>query len=247
MIEHLLEPQTAPFVVALAVMLLIALMEGVGMLFGIALSGIVDSLLPDFDVPDVDVDIPDMDIDANVQLHAPDLDAPSVPGAGPFTQFLGWLCFGRVPALVLLVAFLTAFGLSGLIIQSIVSAITTFYLPAIIAVVPAFAAALPATRYIGLGLSKIMPKEESEAVSRKGFVGKIAVITKGTARQGLPAEAKLQDHFGHTHYVLVEPDIDDEAFAQGSEVLLVRQTGSRFRVIANTHAVLSRKDAASDG
>lgn len=247
MIEHLLEPQTAPFAVALGVMLLIALMEGVGMLFGIALSGMVDSLLPDFDVPDVDVDVPDLDVDADVQLHAPNLDAPSVPGAGPFTQFLGWLCFGRVPALVLLVAFLTAFGLSGLIIQSVVNAVTTFYLPAIIAVIPAFAAALPATRYIGLGLSKIMPKEESEAVSREDFIGKIAVVTKGTAQRGLPAEAKLQDHFGQTHYVQVEPDIEDETFAQGAEVLLVRQAGGRFRVIANTHAVLSRKDTASDG
>ncbi len=247
MIAHLLEPQTAPFAVALGVMLLIALMEGVGLLFGFALSGLVDAVLPDFDLPDVDVpdvDVPDVDVDlaAGADVHAPDLDAPAVASGGAFTQFLGWLCFGRVPALVLLVAFLTAFGLIGLILQSLIKGMAGAYLPALVASVPAFAAALPATRYLGLGLSKIMPKEESEAVSQENFIGKIAVITTGVAKQGLPAQAKLQDHYGQTHYVLVEPDLDDETFEAGAEVLLVRRTGSRFRVIANRHAALSKSD-----
>ncbi len=247
MIAHLLEPQTAPFAVALGVMLLIALMEGVGLLFGFALSGLVDAVLPDFDVPDVDlpdVDVPDVDVDvdAGVDVHAPDIDAPAVASGGAFTQFLGWLCFGRVPALVLLVAFLTAFGLFGLILQSLVKGMAGAYLPALVASVPVFAAALPATRYLGLGLSKIMPKEESEAVSQENFIGKIAVVTTGVAKRGLPAQAKLQDHYGQTHYVLAEPDLDDETFEAGSEVLLVRRTGSTFRVIANRHAALSKSN-----
>ena len=232
MIEHVVAPQTAPFAVALGVMLLIALMEGVGLLFGIAFSSIVDALLPDFDVPDVDVD---------ADIAAPDTAGPVAPDGGAVTQLLGWLCFGRVPALVLLVAFLTAFGLSGLVLQGALKSVAGIYMPGILAVVPAFAFALPATRYLGLGLSKVVPKEETEAVSRAGFVGKVAVVTRGTAKRGLPAEAKLRDRFGQTHYLLVEPDVDDEEIEAGSEVLLVRQTDGTFRAIRNTHAALSRQ------
>ncbi len=237
MIAHLLAEQTAPFAVAIGLMLLIALVEGVGALFGIAVSGLVDSVLPDLDVPDVDVD-------ADIDLHAPDLDAPGVAaGAGPglLTQLLTWICFGRVPALVLLIAFLTAFGISGLVLQSVVHGVVGAYLPAWIAVLPAIAVGVPSTRYIGLGLSRIIPKEETEAVSRDSFVGKVAVIIRGEARRGLPAEAKFQDQHGQTHYVLVEPDHDDDVLPTGAEVLLVSQMGSAFRAIENTNAALSKK------
>ncbi|MEM7170782.1 MAG: YqiJ family protein [Pseudomonadota bacterium] len=257
MIELFLNPDSLPFAVALGVMLLIALMEGVGLLFGIAFSGIVDALLPDFDVPDFDipdVDI-DLDMDADVELempsaggaglHGPDLDGTEIATPGPFTQFLGWLTFGRVPALVLLVAFLTGFGLSGLAVQSVAGGLAGFYLPAWLAVIPALLVAFPVTRWLGLGLAKIMPKEETEAVSRTSFIGKIATITLGEAKQGLPAEAKLKDHYGQAHYIRVEPDDPATTFPTGSEVLVVRQSGSIFRVIENTHAVLSKDPSGS--
>lgn len=243
MLELLFAPQTAPFAIALALMLLIALLEGVGLLFGIAFSGIVDNLLPDVDVPDLDVpdvDAPDVDLDV-------DLDGPEIGGGGPFTQLLGWLSFGRVPALVLLVAFLTGFGLSGLLVQSSASSMFGFLLPAWLAVLIALAVALPVTRYLGIGLGKIMPKEETEAVSRNQFIGKVAIITRGEAKRGLPAEAKLKDHFGQVHYILAEPDSDGDVFVAGTEVLLVRQTGSSFRVIENTHAALSKKPSNATG
>ncbi|MEM8988352.1 MAG: YqiJ family protein [Pseudomonadota bacterium] len=240
MLELLAAPEMTPFLVALGVMLFIALLEVVGLLFGVAFSGMVDAMLPDIDVPDIDVDL-DMDADFDADFSSPDLDAPGVPNSGPFTQFLGWLCVGRVPALVLLVAFLTAFGLSGLFVQSLLKGVTGFYWPSVLAAVPALAAALPLTRYLGLGLAKVMPKVETEAVSRTGFVGKIAVVTRGAARRGLPTEAKLTDRHGQTHYVLVEPDIDDEVLEAGAEVLIVRQTGGAFRAIENTNAALSKQ------
>lgn len=237
MIEHLLAPETAPFGIALAILLFIALLEGVGLLIGVAFSSMVDSVLPDFDVPDAD-----MDVEAGV--HGPDFDTAA--GAGPFTRLLGWLCFGRVPALILLIAFLTAFGITGLVVQSVAKSLSGFYLPAIVAVVPAFAAALPATRYLGLLLSRIMPKEETEAVSQADFIGKIAIVTQGRARRGLPAQAKLADKHGQSHYVQVEPDGDEDEFDVGSEVLIVRQSGGRFRVIENTYAALSAASPSDD-
>lgn len=222
MISDLLAPQSLPFAIALGLMLLIAVTEIIGMLIGLAPSGALDNMLPDIDVE------ADADLDA--------VDASS----GALSQVLGWLCIGKVPALVLLVAFLSSFGLSGLIMQSLVHGVTGFYIPALLAIVPAFFLALPFTRYIALGLSKLMPKEETEAVSQKTFIGKVATIIRGEARQGLAAEAKITDSHGMTHYVRIEPDIAEEIFEQGSKVLIVSAHGSIYRAIKNDSEILSQ-------
>src|SRR4030095_17118713 len=66
-------------------MLLIAVVEGVAMVAGATLSGLLQHHLPDpWD-----------------NLH------------GPFDKLLGWLHVGRVPFLVLLVLFLAGFALTG--------------------------------------------------------------------------------------------------------------------------------------
>ena len=159
--------------------------------------------------------------------------------AGPLSQVLGWLCVGRVPILVLIIVFLCAFGLGGFLLQALARGLAGFPLPPALVSLPAFAAAVPAVRYAGLGLARIMPKEETDAVSEKTFIGRVAVVIRGEARRGLPAEAKLRDHHGQTHYVLVEPDEDGAKFSQGAEVLIVHQSGSTYRVIANTNAAMS--------
>jgi hypothetical protein len=224
-------PENAPFAVAICLIALIALVEIVGLLIGVSASGAIDSQIPDLHADaDVDADLP--------HVHA-DVHAPEGFGPGPLSQVLAWLCVGRVPILVLLVAFLCAFGVTGLLVQAIARGLLGFPLPALVAVIPALVIAVPATRYIGLGLARIMPKEETEAVSRSDFVGKVAVVTRGTARRGLPAEAKLRDSYGQSHYLLVEPDEDGETFPERSEVLIVQQAGSVYRVIANRNAAMS--------
>ncbi len=241
--EHLFVSETAPFVVALMVMFLFALIEFAGMFFGVALSGLIDSVLPDLDLPDVDlpdaeIDLDadlgvdaDFDLDADVDMDA-DVSASVSAGPGPFAQFLGWLSFGKVPALILFMAFLTAFGLSGILVQGAVHNWLGFYLPAPLAAVPALIIAMPSTRYAGRILASIIPKEETEAVSRQVFLNQTATITLGTAKRGLPAEAKLRDKHGQVHYVHVEPDLDGIEFNKGDDVLIVRQIGNTYRVIA---------------
>lgn len=222
------DPALAPFTIALIVMLLIAATEAVGMAFGASPSSALETALPDFDA-----DANPLDADAP---HAP--DAPT----GPLSQLMSWLCVGRVPLLVLLVAFLTAFGVAGVVLQSALKGVIGFYLPAVVMIVPAFLLALPATRAFGLGLSKIMPREETEAVSDESFIGRVATVIRGEAKRGLPAEAKLKDLRGQTHYVLVEPDGDDEVYSQGAEVLVVQKIGAVYRVIRNEHPSLRSGD-----
>lgn len=228
MVEGLLLSALAPFTIAIGVMLAIATTEAMGTLFGISPSGLVDQMLPDIDV-DADVDI---DADA---------DAPDADGGGMLSSVLGWLCVGRVPFLVLLVAFLTAFGLAGIVVQTGTFSIAGLYLPLILAVPAAMFLALWPTRWLAMTLAAWMPKEETDAVSSCTFIGRVATITRGIARSGIPAEAKLRDSHGQMHYVLVEPDNPGASFEQGSEVLLTSQSSAiRFKAIANTNALLSQ-------
>ena len=228
--SSLLQPENVLFTTALAVMLGIAVLEGVATLFGMGMSSLIGNMLPD--TPDLDVDI---DIDTGM-----DMDMPDIGHASALSSLLGWLTVGKVPALILLVVLLTVFGLGGLIVQGIIASIIGTPITAWIMAPVIFAASIPVVRVFGLGFAKIIPKEETTAVSRDSFIGRVATITLGTASSGAPAQAKLVDQHGQTHYVMVEPDMTDEAFATGDQVLLVKVASAVFRVIAATGAV--RKD-----
>ena len=251
MIEFILAGPNTPFAVALGLMIAIALAEGVGTLMGLGLSNMIDSLLPEVDLPDVDlpeIDAPEFDADIAGGALPGDLETVAAgtdvtgPGQGRFSQILGWLCFGRVPALIILVIFLTGFGLVGYVLQGLVHSVSGFLLPGLLASAGAFAGALPFTRVSALGLSRVMPRDESDAVSRQTFVGKPAVIVQGHAKPGLPAQARLSDATGQSHYVLVEPDVDDEVLEQGTNIIIVRQRGPHFTAIRNTNATLTGAD-----
>jgi hypothetical protein len=110
-------------------------------------------------------------------------------------------------------------------------------LPALPASVLAFSASLPAVRFSGGILHRIMPKDETTAVSQGSFIGRVAVLTLGTATAGNAAQAKLRDAHGQDHYIMVEPDNKEDQFSQGDAVLLVRHTGACFYVIAADHSI----------
>ena len=180
MFEFLLIEGNRPFVIAIAIMLGIAALEGVTAVLGVGISKLVESLIPDsFGDVDVDVDVDvdaDVDIDADIDLDADaDLDADTGGEFGASTalsKLLGWLCVGRVPVLVLFVLFLTVFGLSGIILQAVVSSVAGFVLPAILASAGALAVTVPLVRVSAIGIARVIPKDESDAVSSKSFVGR---------------------------------------------------------------------------
>jgi len=229
MFENFFADPNLPFAVALLVMVGLGLIEGIGTMLGLGLSGLLDSLLPDLDM--------DLDLDA-------DIDGPDVAAPGLFQQLLGWFHIGRVPVLILFIFFLLCFGLLGLFVQATAESTIGSMLPAWMAAIPVFIVSLFCVRIFGSVLARIMPKEETEAVSSKTFIGRVAVVVTGTARTGQPAQAKLRDQHGHTHYVMVEPDVADEDYPTGSDVLLVSQAGAVFRVIQNPNPSLVDADRA---
>lgn len=199
-------PETWPFAAALATVVGLGIIEGLGMLFATSPSLWVDNLLPD--MPD---------------------------GAD---GVLGWLHWGRVPVLVLLILFLAGFSLAGYVIQSTSLSLLGHPLPALLASVPALFAGLSTLRGVGGFAARYAPRDETTAVSEQSMIGRAGVVARGVARKGLAAEAKVRDTHGYVHYVMVEPDLDDVVFEEGADIVLVRKISRGFTCIANPHPEL---------
>ncbi len=223
MFDFITLSQNIPFAVSLLILVMLALLEGVGLMFGAGLSNILEGLFPEGD-------------------WVVDIDGPDVESPGVFGKVLSWLRVGKVPVIVLLVVFLASFGIAGLVIQTFMNAILGFLLPAYLAVFPAFLVTLPVVRVFGGVLSKILPKDETDVVSSNSFIGKVATITLGTASQNSPAQAKLKDQYGQLHYVMLEPDDAQEQFVQGEAIVLVRQEGGKFYGIKSTNHLMSNHE-----
>jgi hypothetical protein len=205
--------ETAPFAVALGLTLAILVLELAGLIFGAQPSAMVDNALPDFDA-----DVPEMEL-------------------GPLSSMLTWLSFGKLPALVVIILLTASFGAIGFVGQDVLRRTIGFALDPWIASVPAAIGSLFVTRHAGMALARIMPKEETEAVSTKAFVGRVATVFRGVASSGHPAEAKLTDIHGKTHYVLIEPDEGEVSMPEGSEVVIIRQEGPVYRAITKLKPV----------
>jgi hypothetical protein len=87
-----------------------------------------------------------------------------------------------------------------------------------------------------------MPRDETTAIDLVALVGREAEIVIGRAAKGNPARARVVDHFGQTHHVMVEPDNDGQTFGEGERILLVRQEGENFRAITRGDAYLPQLD-----
>jgi hypothetical protein len=207
MTAFLTAPSNLPFSVALALMLLLVLVELVGFLAGLGVSDLLHGHLPEF-----------------AEADGAEVTSESVAG-----RFMGWLGIGRVPALIVLALFLTGFGLLGLVVQALAVAWFGTLLSAWVAAPAAFFLALPWVRVSSLVLGRVLPRDETQVASRRSLVGHVATIVIGHARAGSPAQAKVRDDVGQTQYVMVEPESADTEFAAGDAVLLVAQAGALFR------------------
>jgi hypothetical protein len=228
MINVFLAPEALPFSIALAVVVGLFILEIIGSLLGATVLGLGGEG-PDLDIDaefdlsvDIDIDAPDLDMDVVADIG----DAPTTPAG-----LLGWLGARDVPFLIWLVSFLTLFGLSGLVVQSIATRAIGIPLFTWLAVAIALVPAITVTRIIANWVALIMPKTETSAMRTRFLGGSRGTITQGTAMRGKPAEVKIKDRHGNIHYLRVEPLDDDGVFPEGSDVTLIRKRGDRFFVI----------------
>lgn len=180
-----------PFALSIALMLLFSVFEIVSfLLLGGALSHWLDSFLPD----GVDVD----------------LDADGLHAFDSLESALAWLYVGRVPMMMLMVLYFTIFGLTGFTVQYLMMEIFNNPLNVWLAAILTFVVSLVLMHYAAGGLYKVMPKDETTALSVTDLVGREATIILGECKIGKPAQAKLTDQFNQTHYILIEPELDLE-------------------------------------
>jgi hypothetical protein len=227
-IEALLAPGSQPFAVALLLMLGLLLIELAALVTGLGVNDLVDELV----VPRTGLE--------TAGDAATGMEATGAAGTHtPLSRLLAWLYVGRVPVLMLLIAFLTLFGLAGLLLQATLLKTVGFALPAVVAGPVVLALTLPLLRGSAALLERVLPRDETSAVHPSSFVGHTALVVGGDARRDLPAQARLVDAFGTGHYVLVVPEDHGAVLPAGTRVLLVRKLGGgRFGAIANPSAAL---------
>lgn len=171
------------------------------------------------------------------QFIPDDLFAPTHPDVhvdaeqGIWLQFLDWLYLGRIPVLVWLIIFLTTYALFGFIVQSLYFQITEQYFPLWIIAPASLFLCMPIVRLVAAIMSKVLPKDETTAIRLDELIGLRAEIFLGNAKVNYPAQAKVKDQHGQTHYILVEPETDI-TFSQGQHVILTRKTTIGFQAIS---------------
>ena len=204
--------ESLPFTIALTVMVTITVLEGAATLIGLSMSMALTEML-DFDAVDADL-------------------SGEVGGGGMLSSTLSWLRIGRVPVLISFIVALTLFGLAGVIGQAIMAKLTGHPVNAWIAALVTLFAILPALRAINGWVARLMPDDETEVVSRASFVGHTGEVTLGPVTHSQIGQCRIRDRNGQTQHLMIEPDIKSDTFQIGEKILLVRETGARWRVIA---------------
>ena len=233
-IEILLSTAVAPFALALGLLVGLLVLELLMALFGGSLMGEIDA--PEVDVPAVEldlgyIDVPDVDLaelELDIGAEADSAPAPA-GGAGP----AAWLGLGKAPTLIWIGVFLATFGLSGLGLQVLSDQALGAFLPSWIAAAPATVAGLWGARSFSAGFARVLPQVETQSISERAMGRRKGVVSQGTAARGRPAEVKVTDGYGNTHYFRAEPLRDEDSLPKGTEVLVLRHrpTGS-YRLIA---------------
>ena len=249
MLDTLLSGPFMPFTLSLALLFGLLALEVVVLFLGGSLmgdsgdvegpeldaDGAFDVELEGFDLDGVDVDAVDLeafDVDAaEFELEASSGTATAA-SAGTSSP-LGWLGLGKMPTLIWLACLFMAFGVAGVALQGAATATLGGPIPALLAVIPCAIAAIWFTGRFGVLFARLVPKSESQSVSTRQLGRRKGTVTQGTAARGTPAEVRVTDRYGNTHYLRAEPLKDTDTIAQGTEVLVLRHrpTGG-FRLIA---------------
>lgn len=169
-----------------------------------------------------------LDFDADVDAHA---------DVGP--GLLDWLGLGRgLPILVWLTSLLGCFTVTGFAIQQIATATLGAPLHWGLASAGALVIGGIANMFVAYGLARVFPSYESTAIDAEELLRLRGTVLEGSASRGHPARAKVIDHHGQAHYVMVEPHHETDVVAQGETALLVRKDGPIFFVVPDAGTTL---------
>jgi hypothetical protein len=154
-----------------------------------------------------------------------------------------WINAGRLPLLMLIILALGVFSIGGFLLQGIAHSLGTT-VPVAIAALVAAAGSIPVIRTTSRGLARIIPRDETYAVSDADFVGKIALVSVGPLDQGLPGRVRLKDVFGNWHTVAARASPDSAALPVGASVLLVDRDAKSFIAISAPADLIAQQQSS---
>ncbi|CAK9884646.1 MAG: Inner membrane protein YqiJ [Candidatus Erwinia impunctatus] len=190
----------SPYSFALALVVLIGIVEIISLFFGGFISGFIDSHLGNYDSM----------------------------ASGHMNQFYHYLNIGRVPTLIILCLTAGSFGLPGIFLQQMSVTLFKNPLPNLLLAPVCFFISLACTHYTAKLLGRWLPGDETSAITEDDFIGAMAIITGHHAAFQRPCEGKFKDKFGQVHYLLLEPE-EGKTFKQGDKVLIIcRLSASRY-------------------
>ena len=142
-----------------------------------------------------------------------------------------WINAGRLPLLILIILALGVFSITGFFLQGLAHGVG-LSVPAPIAALAAAACSIPAIRVTSRGIARIIPRDETYAVSEADFVGHVAEVAVGPLDQGLPGRVRLKDVFGNWHSLVARASPDSAPLPVGTSVLLVDRDAKSFIAIS---------------
>jgi membrane protein implicated in regulation of membrane protease activity len=153
-----------------------------------------------------------------------------------FINALLWLNVGGVPLLIFILLALGLFSIAGFLIQD-VARLVLAPLPAAIAALAAAAVALPLLRASTREVARVIPQDESYAVSLSDLIGRVGQVVVGPLDQGLPGRVRVKDVHDNWHTVTASAAPDSPPLQKGARVLLVDCRDRLFIAIAATDEI----------
>jgi len=207
MIDHFLQPEVRPFAIAAVMIGIVGAIEVLSMLIGVSLSELLGKAIS---------------VDHNSN--------------STFVNALCWLNVGGVPLLVFILLALGLFSIAGFLIQD-AARLVLAPLPASIAALGAVAAMLPLLRAATREVARLIPQDETYAVSLSDLIGRVGQVVIGPLDQGLPGRVRVKDVNNNWHTVTASAAPDSPPLQKGARVLLVDCRDRLFIAIAATDEI----------
>jgi len=207
MIDHFLQPEVRPFAIAAIMIGIVGAIETLSMLIGVSLSELLGKAIS---------------VDHNSD--------------STFVNALCWLNVGGVPLLVFILLALGLFSIAGFLIQD-AARLVLAPLPASIAALGAVAAMLPLLRAATREVARLIPQDETYAVSLSDLIGRVGQVVIGPLDQGLPGRVRVKDVHNNWHTVTASAAPDSPPLQKGARVLLVDCRDRLFIAIAATDEI----------
>jgi hypothetical protein len=212
--DILLAPDVRPFAIAAAIMVALGVIELLTTLVGLSIAELVGN---------------------GIGLEADSHNA--------LDGLLLWINAGRLPLLILIMLALGVFSIGGFLLQGLAHMVGTA-VPVGVAALAAAAGSIPVIRTTSRGIARIIPRDETYAVSEADFVGKVAVVSIGPLDQGLPGRVRLKDVFGNWHTVPARASLDSAALPVGASVLLVDRDARSFIAITAPADLIAQQQSS---